>query len=204
MARYRGPKYRLCRREGVNLFGPKKYDFDIRPFPPGQHGQGRRTKLSDYGLQLREKQKVKRVYGILERQFRRYYLKAAQSKGITGSVLLQFLERRLDNVIFRLGFALTRPQARQMVGHGLVQVNGKRVNIPSFLVKEGDQIEIKVNDKTKEVFIDKTLDKNKDLTRQSWLKMDEKGYKATVIRLPQREDLQFPINEQLIIELYSK
>ncbi|MGE0269055.1 MAG: 30S ribosomal protein S4 [Candidatus Omnitrophota bacterium] len=203
MARYLGPKYRLCRREGVNLFGPKKYEFDIRPYAPGQHGQGRRVKLSDYGLQLREKQKVKRIYGILERQFRRYYLKAAQSKGITGSVLLQFLERRLDNVIFRLGFALTRPQARQIVGHGLVHVNGRRVNIPSFLVKEGDEVELKFKDKTK-AFVDATLEKNKDLTRQSWLKLDEKNYKATIIRLPQREDLQFPINEQLIIELYSK
>lgn len=200
MARYLGPKFRLCRREGVNLFGPKKYEFDIRPYAPGQHGQGRRVKLSDYGLQLREKQKVKRIYGILERQFRRYYLKAAQSKGITGSVLLQFLERRLDNVIFRLGFALTRPQARQIVGHGLVHVNGRRVNIPSFLVKEGDEIELKFKDKTK-AFVDSTLEKNKDLTRQGWLKLDEKNYKATVIRLPQREDLQFPINEQLIIEL---
>jgi len=203
MARYRGPKFRLCRREGVNLFGPKKYEFDIRPYAPGQHGQGRRTKLSDYGLQLREKQKVKRVYGILERQFRRYYLKAAQSKGITGSVLLQFLERRLDNVIFRSGFALTRPQARQIVSHGLVHVNGRRVNIPSFLVKEGDQVELKVKDKTK-AFVDSTLEKNKDLSRQGWLKLDEKNYKVTIVRLPLREDLQFPINEQLIIELYSK
>lgn len=203
MARYRGPKFRLCRREGVNLFGPKKYEFDIRPYAPGQHGQGRRTKLSDYGLQLREKQKVKRVYGILERQFRRYYLKAAQSKGITGSVLLQFLERRLDNVIFRSGFALTRPQARQIVSHGLVHVNGRRVNIPSFLVKEGDQVELKVKDKTK-TFVDSTLEKNKDLARQGWLKLDEKNYKVTIVRLPLREDLQFPINEQLIIELYSK
>jgi small subunit ribosomal protein S4 len=203
MARYLGPKFRLCRREGVNLFGPKKYEFDIRPYAPGQHGQGRRVKLSDYGLQLREKQKVKRIYGILERQFRRYYLKAAQSKGITGSVLLQFLERRLDNVIFRSGFAFTRPQARQIVSHGLVHVNGRRVNIPSFLVKEGDQVELKVKDKTK-AFVDSTLEKNKDLARQGWLKLDEKNYKVTIVRLPLREDLQFPINEQLIIELYSK
>lgn len=203
MARYLGPKFRLCRREGVNLFGSKKYEFDIRPYAPGQHGQGRRVKLSDYGLQLREKQKVKRVYGILERQFRRYYLKAAKSKGITGSVLLQYLERRLDNVIFRAGLALSRPQARQIVSHALVYVNGRRVNIPSYLVKEGDEIELRVKDKTK-AFLDSTLEKNKDLTRQGWLKLDEKNYKITIVRLPLREDLQFPINEQLIIELYSK
>ncbi len=203
MARYTGPKYRLCRREGENLFGPKKYDFDIRPYPPGQHGQGRRTKLSDYGLQLREKQKVKRVYGVLERQFRRYYEKAAKSKGITGSVLLQLLERRLDNVIFRMGYSLTRPQARQIVSHGMVYVNGRRVNIPSFQVQEGDEIVLKFKEKSK-AFIDSVLERNKDLTRQGWLNVDEKNYKGTVVKLPVREDLQFPINEQLIVELYSK
>lgn len=203
MARYTGPKYRLCRREGVNLFGPKKYDFDIRPYAPGEHGQGRRVKLSDYGLQLREKQKVKRVYGILERQFRRYYEKAARSKGITGSVLLQLLERRLDNVIFRLGFATTRPQARQFVSHGLVKVNGQRVNIPSYQVKEGDEIELRFKDKTKALF-DAILERNKDLTRKGWVKIDEKNYKGAVLKLPVREDIQFPINEQLIVELYSK
>ncbi|MCA9393327.1 MAG: 30S ribosomal protein S4 [Candidatus Omnitrophica bacterium] len=203
MARYTGPKYRLCRREGVNLFGPKKYDFDIRPYAPGQHGQGRRVKLSDYGLQLREKQKVKRIYGVLERQFRRYYEKAARSKGITGSVLLQLLERRLDNVIFRMGFATTRPQARQFVSHGLVKVNGQRVNIPSYQVKEGDEIELKIKDKTKALF-DAILERNKDLTRKGWVKLDEKNYKGAVLKLPVREDIQFPINEQLIVELYSK
>ena len=203
MARYTGPKYRLCRREGVNLFGPKKYDFDIRPYAPGQHGQGRRVKLSDYGLQLREKQKVKRIYGVLERQFRRYYEKAARSKGITGSVLLQLLERRLDNVIFRMGFATTRPQARQFVSHGLVKVNGQRVNIPSYQVKEGDEIELKIKDKTKALF-DAILERNKDLTRKGWVKLDEKNYKVAVLKLPVQEDIQFPINEQLIVELYSK
>ena len=203
MARYTGPKYRLCRREGVNLFGPKKYDFDIRPYAPGEHGQGRRVKLSDYGLQLREKQKVKRVYGVLEKQFRRYYEKAARSKGITGSVLLQLLERRLDNVLFRLGFATTRPQARQFVSHGLVKVNGRRVNIPSYQVKEGDAVELAFKDKTKALF-DAILERNKDLTRKGWVQIDEKNYKGTVVKLPVREDIQFPINEQLIVELYSK
>lgn len=203
MARYTGPKYRLCRREGVNLFGPKKYDFDIRPYAPGQHGQGRRTKLSDYGLQLREKQKVKRVYGILERQFRRYYEKAARSKGITGSVLLQLLERRLDNVIFRLGFATTRMQARQFVSHRLVKVNDVRVNIPSYQVSEGDVIELNFKDRTKALF-DAILERNKDLTRKGWVQIDEKNYKGIVVKLPVREDIQFPINEQLIVELYSK
>ena len=205
MARYTGPKYKLCRREGVNLFGNRKFDIEIRPYPPGQHGQGRRGKMSDYGIQLREKQKVKRIYGILEKQFRRYYEKAARSKGITGSVLLQLLERRLDNVIFRMGFSITRPQARQLVSHGHVYVNGKRVNIPSFLVSEGDEVMVKTRkEKTKSVYIDQVLEKNKDLDRPAWMQVDEKNYTGKITRLPQREDLQFPINEQLIVELYSK
>ncbi|MCA9399328.1 MAG: 30S ribosomal protein S4 [Candidatus Omnitrophica bacterium] len=203
MARYTGPRFRLCRREGVNLFGNKKFDIEKRPYPPGQHGNDRRMKLSDYGLQLREKQKVKRIYGILERQFRRYYEKAARSKGVTGSFLLQLLERRLDNVIYRLGFATTRPQARQIVSHGMVQVNGRRVNIPSFLVKEGEEITLSIKDKSKK-YIDGNIEANEERPVPAWLNVDVKNYKATVVKLPQRDDVQFPINEQLIVELYSK
>src|SRR3989338_2416656 len=136
MARYTGPRYKLCRREGVNLFGNKKFDIEKRNYPPGQHGNKRAAKLSDYGLQLREKQKVKRIYGVLERQFRGYYEKASTSKGVTGTMILQFLERRLDNVVYRMAFATTRAQARQIVGHGMICVNDRKVNIPSFLVKE--------------------------------------------------------------------
>ncbi|MCA9406123.1 MAG: 30S ribosomal protein S4 [Candidatus Omnitrophica bacterium] len=203
MARYTGPRFRLCRREGVNLFGNKKFDIEKRPYPPGQHGNDRRMKLSDYGLQLREKQKVKRIYGVLERQFRRYYEKAARSKGVTGSFLLQLLERRLDNVIYRLGFATTRPQARQIVSHGMVQVNGRRVNIPSFLVKEGEEITLAIKDKSKK-YIDGNIEANEERPVPAWLNVDVKNYKATVVKLPQRDDVQFPINEQLIVELYSK
>ena len=203
MARYIGPRFKLCRREGVNLFGNRKFDIEKRDYPPGEHCNKRRMKLSNYGLQLREKQKVKRVYGVLERQFRRYYEKAARSKGITGEVLLQLLERRLDNVIYRLGFATTRPQARQIVSHGKVYVNDRRVNIPSFLVKPNDEITLKLTDKNKK-FIDANVEANKDQAIVGWLTADHKHYKGKVVKNPERDDVQFPINEQLIVELYSK
>lgn len=203
MARYIGPRFKLCRREGVNLFGNRKFNIEKRDYPPGEHGNKRRMKLSDYGLQLREKQKLKRVYGVLERQFRGYYEKAAATKGITGELLLQYLERRLDNVIFRLGYATTRAQARQMVSHCFVLVNDRRVNIPSFLVKPGDEISLKMKDKSKK-FVDENLEVNKDHPAPEWLSVDPKNYKGKVVRLPERADVQFPINEQLIVELYSK
>lgn len=203
MARYTGPKYRLCRREGMNLFENKKFDIEIRNYPPGDHGNKRRVKLSNYGLQMREKQKVKRIYGILERQFRRYYEKASRSKGVTGTMLLQFLERRLDNVIFRLGFATSRPQARQIVGHGLVCVNDKRVNIPSFLVSEGDNISIKCKEKSKK-FIEGNITASEERGVPGWLTADAKHLKGKVNKLPSRSDITLPISEQLIIELYSK
>jgi len=204
MARYIGPRYRLCRREGVNLFGNKKFDIEIRNYPPGQHGVGRRVKLSDYGLQLREKQKVKRIYGVLERQFRRYYRNAARSKGVTGAILLQQLERRLDNVLFRLGFATTRPQGRQMVSHAMTYVNDKKVNIPSFQVKVGDEIAVRPKKEKTKNFLDANIEATKDKKVPGWLVADAKHYKAKVTKLPERDDVQFPINEQLIIELYSK
>lgn len=204
MARYTGPRYKLCRREGVNLFGSKKFDIERRNYPPGQHGNKKqRSKLSDYGIQLREKQKVKRIYGVLERQFRKYYFKATRSKGVTGTMLLQFLERRLDNTIFRLGFATTRAQARQMVSHGKVTVNDKKVNIPSYEVKLNDEVALKLSDKYKP-FIEKNIEANKDIPKPTWLLIDEKHFKGKVQKMPERDDVQFPINEQLIIELYSK
>lgn len=205
MARYTGPKWRLSRREGVELFSSKRNALERRDYAPGMHG-ARRVKLSDYGLQLREKQKVKRIYGVLERQFRRYYEKATRSKGITGSVLLQLLERRLDNVVYRLGFATTRPQARQMVSHGLICVNDRRVNIPSFQVKVGDEISVRNKDNIKNL-AKANLDLNNEYQGReqvSWVTVDEKHFKGKVSRLPEREDIVFPINEQLIIELYSK
>ncbi len=203
MARYTGPKCRLCRREGVSICLCKKCAVDTREFPPGQHGAARKVKLSNYGIQLREKQKVKRLYGLLEKQFKRVYEKASSSKGVTGHVLLQLLERRLDNVIFRLGFATTRPQARQLVAHGLVSVNGRKLNIPSALVYQNDEITIKLKETTKKLIKD-NLERNQDKAKVSWLKADEANITGKVLRLPERDDVDFPINEQLIIELYSK
>ncbi|HSA31747.1 MAG TPA: 30S ribosomal protein S4 [Candidatus Omnitrophota bacterium] len=206
MARYTGPRWRLSRREGVELFSAKRNALERRDYAPGQHGS-KRAKLSDYGIQLREKQKVKRLYGVLERQFRRYYEKATGSTGVTGTVLLQLLERRLDNVIYRLGFATTRPQARQIVNHGLVCVNDKRVDIPSFLVKVGDEVSIKPKENIKK-YVQTNIEMNKQYQGReavpAWVNVDVQHLKGKVLRLPEREDITFPINEKLIIELYSK
>ncbi|MFP4472286.1 MAG: 30S ribosomal protein S4 [Candidatus Omnitrophota bacterium] len=205
MARYTGPKWRLSRREGVELFSSKRNALERRDYAPGQHGN-RRTKMSNFGIQLREKQKVKRLYGVLERQFRRYYQQATSSKGITGSRLLQILEQRLDNVIYRLGFATTRPQARQIVNHGLICVNGRRVDIPSYSVKEGDEITLKDKDHVRK-YIKTNIEQNAQYQGRenpAWVTVDEENLKGKVDRLPEREDITFPINEQLIIELYSK
>ena len=189
------------------LKGPRcvseKCAFQKRAFSPGQHGQSRKTKLSDYGTQLREKQKVKIIYGLLERQFRNYFRKAAQHKGITGELLLQFLERRLDNVVFRAGFTASRSEARQIVSHGLITVNGKNVNVPSFLIKKDDVIGIKGGEEVQKKFAE-ALKVNKDRGIAEWLKIDEAQLSAAVTRLPERQDVGFPIQEQLIVELYSK
>lgn len=210
MARYRDASCKLCRREGAKLFlkGSRcigKCAFDKRAYVPGQHGQRmRRQKLSDYGVQMREKQKVKRIYGILEKQFSLYFKRAAQSKGVTGEVLLQLLERRLDNVIFRLCFGASRQEARQVVCHGFVEVNGKKVNIPSYTVKKGDIVKVKAKDKMLKKIRD-GLEIAKDRTVPKWLKVvDEADLKAEILDLPQRDDVGFPIKEQLIVELYSK
>jgi small subunit ribosomal protein S4 len=208
MAKRTGAVCRLCRREGVKLFlkGNRcvsiKCSFDKRSYSPGQHGKGR-VKVSDYGLQMREKQKVKRLYGIMERQFRNYFRKAEKQKGITGEVLLQFLERRLDNVVYRARFASSRAQGRQMVKHGLFTVNGETIDIPSYLVKKGDLIHIN----TKEENIKKIkefMKTSQDSGMPEWLKLDEAQLEASVLRLPERKDVGFPVQEQLIVELYSK
>ena len=202
MARYTGPRCRLSRREGVNLGLKKKWSLDQNEAVPGQHG-ARRTKLSNYGLQLREKQKAKRIYGLLEKQFRNYYLKACNAKGVTGTVLLQTLECRLDNVIYRMGFAITRAQGRQMVNHGLVRVNGKKLDIPSALVSEGDVITFNDKEATKK-YVTKNLELNEGWAVPSWLAVDLDKREGKVVRVPARDEIVIPVNEQLIIELYSK
>lgn len=210
MARYIGPTCRLCRREGAKLFikGEKcsspKCPFSKRSYPPGMKGALASSKASYYTLQLREKQKVKRIYGVLERQFKRYFRIASRSKGVTGRMLIQILERRLDNVIFRLLFALSRAQARQIVNHGFVFINGKRVNLPSYLVKVNDKIEIKASSSVIEMIKRNIEAASKERSVASWLFLDKENLKAEVLRLPEKEDLTIPINEQLIIELYSK
>jgi len=209
MGRYIGAVCRLCRRQGEKLFlkGTKcqteKCAAAKRAYPPGQHGQGRRQKLSNYGMQLKEKQKVKRIYGVLERQFRKYFKIASKTKGVTGKVLLQLLERRLDNVVFRMGLGISRSQARQIVRHNLIAVNSQRVNIPSYLVAKDDLIEIKAKDKVK-IKIKDNLELSKDRTVPSWLEFSAADMKGKVLRLPEKTDIQQPIQEQLIVELYSK
>jgi small subunit ribosomal protein S4 len=199
---------RLCRREGEKLFlkGTRCYthkcSISRREYAPGQHGI-KRTKLSNFGIQLREKQKVKRIYGLFERQFKGYFIKAARTKGVTGHTLLEFLERRLDNVVFQLGFASSRRQGRQIVGHNFVYVNGRRVNIPSFLVKKGDTIELKLDEKAAKG-IKENIEMTKERAVPAWLSVDVANFKATVVRAPAREDIAYPVNEQFIVELYSR
>ncbi len=208
MARDTGPKCRQCRREGMKLFlkgakcSTEKCPFARRQFAPGQHGKARQ-KLSNYAQQLREKQKVKRIYGVLEKQFRIYFIKASKTKGVTGKTLLQLLERRLDNVVFHMRMATSRQEARQIVSHGFVYVNGHRVNIPSFSVKAGDVVELRLKQKNLKNVKD-NIESSKERSSPSWLEVDLETLKAKVIRLPQREDIGLPVREQLIVELYSK
>ncbi|GBE41510.1 MAG TPA: 30S ribosomal protein S4 [Nitrospirae bacterium] len=208
MARYREALCRLCRREGEKLFlkGDRCYTekcgVERRKYGPGQHGQ-RRKKLSDYALQLREKQKAKETYGVLEGQFKRYYFAADKKKGVTGSNLLQLLESRLDNVFYRLGFASNRRQARQMVLHGHVTLNGRRVNIPSCLVSADDEISIKEASR-KNVQIEENISKIEHRGLPAWLEVDAENFKGKVLHPPTREEIELPVQEQLIIELYSK
>jgi small subunit ribosomal protein S4 len=209
MGRYTDAVCRLCRRQGEKLFlkgtrcFTEKCAATKRAYAPGQHGQGSRSKLSNYGVQLREKQKVKRIYGVMEKQFRRYFHTASKSKGVTGKVLLQLLERRLDNTVFRMGLAISRAQARQIVRHNLVTVNARRVNIPSFLVAKDDIIQLKAKEKALNKIKD-NLEISKDRTVPTWLEFDKSALAAKVLRLPEKEDIQHPIEEQLIVELYSK
>lgn len=209
MSRYIGPSCRLCRREGMKLFlkGTKcitpKCPVTKRGVSPGQQGQNRRLKVSDYGLQLREKQKLKRMYGLLERPFRYLFDIASRSRGVTGEMLLQMLERRLDNVVFRLGFAASRKQARQLVRHGFVRVNDRKVDLPSYFIRQGDRIEIRAREETLKRFQEmREMVKDRELPK--WMEVDPKGLKGVCLRLPEKSDITVPVKEQLIVELYSK
>jgi small subunit ribosomal protein S4 len=209
LARYTDPVCRLCRREGMKLFlkGTRchsdKCAIEKRNFAPGQHGKDRKAKIVGYGLQLREKQKTKRMYFAQEGQFRNYFEKAVRSKGVTGEILLQQLERRLDNVVYRLGFGISRRQARQLVRHGHVHVNGRKVNIPSYPVSVGEQIAIR-EASLKLPILEAAKDFASHQNAPNWLDIDRDHYKGRVTALPKREDINLPINEQLIVELYSK
>ena len=208
MARYKDSVCRLCRRENLKLFlkGERCYTdkcaIERRNYPPGQHGQARK-KFSEYSIQLREKQKVKRLYGLLEDQFRRTFAEAARTKGITGEILLVLLERRLDNVVYRLGFASSRPEARTLVRHGHVLVNGKKVNIPSFTVRVGDVVSVKEESRQ----ATRVLSAMENVQRRGvpdWVELDRDTYSGRIKLLPTRSDITMPINEKLIVELYSK
>jgi small subunit ribosomal protein S4 len=209
LARDTGSSCRLCRRENLKLFlkGDRCYGdkcaFERRPYPPGQHGQRRGGKLSDYKMQLREKQKVKRIYGVLEKQFRRYYYRAEKQKGITGTNLLILLECRLDNVVYRMGFASSRKQARQLIRHNHFLVADKKVNIPSYQVKVGDVIQVREGSQK----VPALLEALETVVRRGipeWMESDKENFRGTLKALPNREELTMPIQEQLIVELYSK
>ncbi len=208
MARNTASVCRMCRREGMKLFlkGERcftdKCAIERRNYPPGQHGQGRH-KFSEYSIQLREKQKVKRIYGVLERQFRRYFQMAERGRGVTGESLLVLLERRLDNAVYRMGFANSRSEARQLVRHGHFAVNGRKVTIPSFLVKQGDRVEVREKSR-KVVRIVESLELSQRRGVPDWLEMDREAFTGKVKAFPERADLTMPINETLIVELYSK
>ncbi|MBP2016941.1 small subunit ribosomal protein S4 [Symbiobacterium terraclitae] len=207
MARYTEAVCRLCRREGVKLYlkGEKCYSDKCpvvkRATPPGQHGVSRR-KQSEYALQLREKQKARRFYGVLERQFERYFDLAARKKGVTGEVLLQILERRLDNVVYRMGFAASRAEARQIVKHSHIEVNGRKVNIPSYLVREGDVVAVRESSRDHKRL--KELAAAATRTVPAWLSVDAEAMRGTVLRLPNRDEIDAPVQEHLIVELYSR
>ena len=209
MARYTGAVCRLCRREGTKLFlkGTKctsdRCPIEKRNFPPGQHGKDRKAKIVGYGLQLHEKQKAKRMYFTLEGQFREYYEKANRATGVTGELLIQQLERRLDNVAYRLGFAQSRRQARQLVRHGHIQVNGRKVNIPSFQCKVGDEIAIREASKQLPILAS-ALDFASGQRQATWIDINRDNLSGKILSLPKREEIQLPVNEQLIVELYSK
>jgi len=204
MARYTGPKVKISRRLGVNIVENEKGSkaLNKRPYPPGEHGRSRRRQPSEYLLQLQEKQKAKYIYGVLERPFSNLYKEASRQKGVTGENLLRMLEQRLDNVVFRAGWGSTRPQARQFVGHGMVNVNGRRVDIPSYLVRKGDVISLR--DKPRQMIVIRHNLDTIDRLKPAWLEVGDDGFQVTVLDLPNREQIDVPVREQLIVELYSK
>jgi small subunit ribosomal protein S4 len=200
MARYRGPKQKIARRFKEPIFGPSKA-LERKPYPPGQHGRGRRSKESEYSVQLKEKQKAKYTYGLLERQFRNLFEKASRRKGVTGENLLRFLEARLDNTVFRLGFARTRRQARQLVNHGHILVNDQIVDVPSALLRPGDTIAVRPKSRNLEVIADAVKRSKRSFV---WLEVDRSDFRGKFLDFPAREDIPENIREQLIVELYSK
>jgi len=209
MARYLDGKCRQCRREGIRLYlkGERCYSdkcaIERRAYAPGEHGQDRRSKLTPYGQQLREKQKARRIYGVMERQFRNYFHRAERRKGITGEILLQLLETRLDNLVYRLGISPSRNGARQLVRHGHITVNGQRVNIPSYGLRPGDSIQ--VTTKSRELgMIKETVANRRRTEMQEWLEFDEKAMLGRLLQIPKRDQIPVPLQEQLIVELYSK
>ncbi len=209
MATYRGPVCRLCRREGLKLYLKGERCFkescaiEKRNFPPGQHGKNRRSKIVGYGLQLREKQKVRSIYGVLERQFQNYFEKASRQKGVTGENLLAMLERRLDNAVYRLGFASSRAQSRQLVGHGHILVNSSKVNIPSFQIQQGDIVSVK--EKSQKVSnIAAAVEMVGGRGIPDWLELDSLNYSGKVLTLPKRDNVNLPVQERMIVEFYSK
>ena len=205
MAKVTTPKGKLVRKFGENIFGNPKYDrlLNRKPYKPGQHGQGRRSKLSNYGVQLQEKQKIKFMYGLLEKQFRLTFEKAEKMKGETGTNMLQLLESRLDNVVYRLGFAPSRPSGRQMVSHKHFLVNNKVVNVPSYIVNPGDVIEVRKKSKKMDIILDamRRIKGDMDLP---WLGLDKAKMRGTFVAVPDRDEMQLTVNEQLVVELYSK
>lgn len=205
MAKITTPKGKLVRKFGENIFGNPKYDrlLNRKPYKPGQHGQSRRSKLSNYGVQLQEKQKIKFMYGLLEKQFRLTFEKAEKMKGETGTNMLQLLESRLDNVVYRLGFAPSRPSGRQMVSHKHFLVNNKVVNVPSYIVNPGDVIEVRKKSKKMDIILDamRRIKGDMDLP---WLGLDKAKMRGTFVAVPDRDEMQLTVNEQLVVELYSK
>ena len=208
MARYTDPVCRLCRREGAKLFlkgtrcYSKKCSFERRPAPPGQHGV-RRRKVGEYGMQLREKQKIRRIYSVLERQFQGYFERASSTPGVTGENLLRMLELRLDNVVYRMGFAASRAEARQMVGHAHLSVNGRVVNVPSLQVKPGDKVEVRESHRTREPFKE-AVDLIKSRQIPEWLSVDAAKLAGSVLTAPRRDQMPLDLNEQLVVEYYSR
>ncbi|WP_426574175.1 30S ribosomal protein S4 [Aquihabitans sp. McL0605] len=204
MARYTGPKVKISRRLGVNIFENDKGSkaLNKRPYPPGEHGRSRRRQPSEYLLQLQEKQKAKYIYGVLERQFSNLYKEASRQKGVTGENLLRMLEQRLDNMVFRAGWASTRPQARQFVSHGMINVNGKRVDIPSYRVRKGDVISLR--EKSRQMIVIRHNIDTIDRLKPNWFEVGDSGFQVTINELPVREQIDVPVREQLIVELYSK